>query len=151
MQSIYLFYVVVSILYVIWIYKVHKDLRSFSPYYPISPGEAAGFYFIPILNIYWQFHVPVKLASFLKKQSLTSGYGTTFAVLWPIALLFGFIQNGLNLYKNYSNISIFLISDLFLVLFVIMLLRTNAMVIKSMEVLHAQHTEDSSEDTIAHI
>jgi hypothetical protein len=149
MLAVSMFYVIIAILYAIWIYKVHKDLKFFSPYYPVSPGEAVGFYFIPVLNIYWQFHVPAKIASFLKKQSLTSGYGTVFATLWPIALLLGLVHNGLNLYTNsdfYIDISAVFITDLLLVLFVFILLRTNAMVIKSVEVLHAQHTENVPEE-----
>jgi len=46
----------------VWLYKIHNEMLNHTGDRSISPGNAIGFLFMPILNIFWGiylvFHVP---------------------------------------------------------------------------------------------
>lgn len=51
------------IYFTIWAYQVHQDMRQLSGgTYPISPGKACGFCWIPFFNLYWIVYMPYKLS-----------------------------------------------------------------------------------------
>jgi len=40
-----------------WLYRRHQELaRSTNSTYPIGPGKAVGFHFVPVFNLYWAFY-----------------------------------------------------------------------------------------------
>jgi hypothetical protein len=58
------------IVWVIWIYRAHNDVRRFtSEQYSISPGLALGLCFVPLFNLFWQVYMPYRLAQFIEKES----------------------------------------------------------------------------------
>jgi hypothetical protein len=72
------------------IYRIHAVLRDITGgLYPISPGKAAGFHFIPFYNLFWIFHWTNTLADFLNANS-----AVRMRRVWPgIWLLVGFATN----------------------------------------------------------
>lgn len=51
------------IYFTIWAYQVHEDMQIHTNgAYPISPGKACGFCWIPFFNFYWIVYMPFKLA-----------------------------------------------------------------------------------------
>ena len=59
--------------YVYWcicIYQIHKILWNMADnVYPISPGRAVGFTFIPFYNLYWMFKWPSEIIHFVRSRS----------------------------------------------------------------------------------
>ncbi len=52
------------------LYKLHQSLRVMSDNcYPITPGKAVGFGFIPFFNLYWIFKWPAEILNFIKLRS----------------------------------------------------------------------------------
>jgi len=55
-----------------WLFCIHRLHRIISEAtnedYPITPGKASGFHFIPFYNIYWIFRWPSDLGDWLRKQ-----------------------------------------------------------------------------------
>jgi len=51
------------------LYKIHNTLFKITgDNYPITPGRALGFHFLPIYNIYWIFKWPAELARFINSR-----------------------------------------------------------------------------------
>lgn len=51
------------IYFTVWAYQVHHDMRQLTGgAYPISPGRACGFCWIPFFNLYWIVYMPYKLS-----------------------------------------------------------------------------------------
>jgi len=54
--------------WLVWVYQVHDEMRNLTGgWYPISPGKALGFCFIPFFNLYWFVHMPLTLANEVKR------------------------------------------------------------------------------------
>jgi hypothetical protein len=65
---------------VCWIYwlscvhRFHLVLNQMAPYvagqstYPITPGRAVGYHFLPFYNLYWIFKWPSTLANYLRQD-----------------------------------------------------------------------------------
>lgn len=70
--------------FVCWIYwlscvhRFHRILNQIAPYvggqstYPITPGRAVGYHFIPFYNFYWVFKWPLEISRFVRGQSPVS-------------------------------------------------------------------------------
>lgn len=64
-----------------WIYwlscvqRFHAILNQLAPYavgqstYPITPGRAVGYHFIPFYNFYWVFKWPLEISRFVQESS----------------------------------------------------------------------------------
>jgi hypothetical protein len=64
-----------------WIYwlscvqRFHTILNQLAPYavgqstYPITPGRAVGYHFIPFYNFYWIFKWPLEISRFVQESS----------------------------------------------------------------------------------
>jgi hypothetical protein len=62
------------LLWLFWLAGVHKDIRFLTAgHYEVSPAKAAGFFFIPIFNVFWVIFVPAKLAGAVNKQLQAAG------------------------------------------------------------------------------
>ncbi len=56
------------IYWLVWIGIVHGEMRNYTGgQYPISPGKAVGFCFIPFFNLYWFVYVNYRLAQEVEK------------------------------------------------------------------------------------
>jgi len=71
------------------LYRIHKILQIASDSeYPITPGKAVGFNFIPFYNIYWIFKWPNEIARFVNKRNPQKRIPMG---LWGIIFLIGAI------------------------------------------------------------
>jgi len=94
--------VTVNIYWVVWLYRVVRDIRKFAPdALAFTPGKAVGFLFIPFFNIYWVVNVlraVTRTIATLTKQlqaqhpSLDSNYAGPVVML---LIAVGFIFNSL--------------------------------------------------------
>jgi S1-C subfamily serine protease len=51
------------------VHRFHRILRELSATkYPISPGRAVGYHFIPIYSLYWIFKWPIEFSKFINSQ-----------------------------------------------------------------------------------
>jgi uncharacterized protein with PQ loop repeat len=50
------------------VYRIHKVLREMDSLYPISPGAAAFFHFIPLYNLIWPFRWASTLTEFINNR-----------------------------------------------------------------------------------
>ena len=50
------------------VYKMHKQISNHVNDYPISPGKAVGFHFIPFFNLYWIFKWPSEIANLVNDR-----------------------------------------------------------------------------------
>jgi hypothetical protein len=54
--------------------RFHSILNQLShvaraPAYPITPGQAVGYHFMPVYNLYWVFKWPLELSRFLRAHT----------------------------------------------------------------------------------
>ncbi|BAB06648.1 DUF4328 domain-containing protein [Halalkalibacterium halodurans] len=96
-------YYILLVLYLIWVYKVHVDFNNLFLDYPITPGKAVGFYFIPIFNFYWLFNIPMKISNKLKHDPVTADDGKRFSAMWPFAMGLYFIDSFIDNYMFKAN------------------------------------------------
>jgi hypothetical protein len=60
--------------------------------YPITPGQAVGYHFIPFYNFYWVFKWPLEISRFVRENSSLSMIS---GGVMGLALLFGLILSRL--------------------------------------------------------
>lgn len=90
-----------------WIYwlscvhRFHRVLNQLSPYvagqstYPITPGQAVGYNFIPFYNLYWIFKWPSTLATFLRESlSVNVASGGFLGLVLFLGLLLARVIDG---------------------------------------------------------
>lgn len=89
------------IYFTVWVYQVHDEMRRFTDgAYPISPGQACGFCWIPLFNLYWLVYMPWVLANQINAYS---GHGTKrvnaggVIALSILAVIPGVLVGGLSL------------------------------------------------------
>lgn len=85
-----------SVYWLIWILVVHREMALFTAgQYPVSPGQAVGFCFIPFFNLYWIIWMPHRLARELDSTLGPGRISPARVMLWQIlsllpgGLLFG--------------------------------------------------------------
>ena len=65
---------VMFIYWLVWVYKVHDEIRRYTGgRHSVSPGQALGFSFIPLFNLFWNIYMPYQLA--VTVQNLKGGQG----------------------------------------------------------------------------
>ena len=65
-----LFRLAFVIYYCMLIYRIHKIVaEQTNNEYPITPGKAVGFLFIPFFNIYWLFKWHIEMAKYVNSKS----------------------------------------------------------------------------------
>ncbi len=65
-----IFELVLFIYWLICIHRIHKVLlEATDGTYPIRPGRAVGFHFLPFYNIYWIFKWPSEVVKFININS----------------------------------------------------------------------------------
>ena len=86
-----LIWYVACILFLIWIFKVHADLKKINPEYRISPGGSLARILIPFYNIYGDWSVFSTMADYFKEQNTIRNIGKRLALMIPFfyILLFG--------------------------------------------------------------
>lgn len=68
-----LVYIGVLIFWYACVYRLHKAIQhNLAHHYPITPGKAVGYHFIPLYNLYWIFKWPIEMAKFINSK-ISSG------------------------------------------------------------------------------
>ncbi|MCA0970882.1 DUF4328 domain-containing protein [Halobacillus litoralis] len=85
-----------SILFLVWIYRVHKDLQSLDSSYRISPGRALAQILIPIYNLYGLWNVYSTMADYFKEDEPTYEEGRKVGKVIPYYYSLFFITTIVN-------------------------------------------------------
>ncbi len=95
------------IFWCVCLYKIHKALLVMADnYYPISPGRAVGFGFLPIYSLYWMFKWPHELINFVKSRSnIKTQRPWMIGLLFLISGLTGIIHASLWFFINFGVLS----------------------------------------------
>jgi hypothetical protein len=139
-----MFVALVPIMYIIWMYKLHNDMRAMNDGYPVSAGTALLHLLIPLFNLYGIAKVHYTLAKNLGKNSLTSHLQKPIVrclILWYI---FHFLTSFITLSNNtllYGS-EILLIHDISLLLMHVFILLGYRYMSKGLHTLF-----DSSKET----
>jgi hypothetical protein len=87
------------IYWLVCIHRIHKILAELTRNkYPISPGEAAGYHFIPFYNLVWIFKWPIELSGYLNRRGRVKMIsGGLIGALLLVALLLRFLDGSLGM------------------------------------------------------
>jgi hypothetical protein len=82
-----------AVYFLVCLFQLHNRLQTATKgAYPISPGKAVGFHFIPFYNFYWIFKWPAEITKFINTQAKSKRYFTGMGGLCILgALLVGLI------------------------------------------------------------
>lgn len=75
--------IIYGIIFLIWIFNVHRDLQELDTSYPIKPGGAIARVLIPFYNIYGLWNIYSTMADYFKANVTNSGSGTKLAKYIP--------------------------------------------------------------------
>jgi hypothetical protein len=101
-----LYYLVVLVMALVWLHKVHHDLRSLYGSYSITPGEALARFMIPFYNLWGIGNTLTTMASQFKSETLTAANGQSLASFVPFlyaTLIFSNFLNRLALQQAFSS------------------------------------------------
>lgn len=59
--SLFLFIITIGVYFPFWLYRTVRDLKNNYNEIPYTPGQAVGYMFIPVFNIYWMFNIIISL------------------------------------------------------------------------------------------
>ncbi|MFD1019811.1 hypothetical protein [Thalassobacillus hwangdonensis] len=93
----FVFYFIQGILFLIWLYKVHKDLNAMDSYYPVSPWGSFARVIVPVYNLYGLWNVYATMYRHFKQYDRTEHIGQKLYVYLPIFYI-GFW--GTNIFNN---------------------------------------------------
>jgi hypothetical protein len=81
------------------IYKMHKILNQIAPHgYPVTPGEAVGKHFIPILNAIWVFQWPSEMSQYINGRGrVRMMSGKLIGLLLLLSALLRFVDGAVGL------------------------------------------------------
>lgn len=96
----FILWIITLFIYLIWIYKVHKDLRKLNPEYPIKPGGALARVLIPIYNLYGMWNVFSTMVDFFKNHAMTESYAKSLKTLIPFYYILFFVTGTLQRMMN---------------------------------------------------
>lgn len=68
-------WILTGILFFVWLYKVHKDVREMEPIHPVTPGWSVASFMIPLYNLYGIWNVFWKLSTFFINSGKDAGEG----------------------------------------------------------------------------
>ncbi|TYR74575.1 hypothetical protein FZC79_13955 [Rossellomorea vietnamensis] len=76
--------IIYTIIYLVWLYRVHNYLQEMDPSYPITPGGALARVMIPLYNLYGVWNVYSTMANHFKKKPSISEIGMRLSKYVPI-------------------------------------------------------------------
>ena len=91
--------------------RMHKVLmEATDETYPVSPGKAVGFHFIPFYNLYWIIKWPMEIAKFVNVNLPASqkkvGLHTWGIILLLSAIIVANIDGGLSMVVDFTVLTI---------------------------------------------
>lgn len=119
-----------SIIFLVWLYKVHKDLHDLCPPYPISPGGALARVLIPFYNLYGMWNVFSTMAKEFKNHLSLQETGARLAKYIPYYYLLYLVTTILNTYlsrqpvvESYSSVWFisYVLDSVLLILYILMI------------------------------
>ena len=99
-QPIFLLIVIAAMAYWLFcVYKLHKIMNEIAPHgYGISPGEAVGKHFIPILNAIWVFQWPSEMTDYINQRGRVRIIsGKLIGLLLLLSVLLRFVDGAVGL------------------------------------------------------
>ncbi|QMV42489.1 hypothetical protein [Cohnella cholangitidis] len=88
-------YFIVLVIYLIWIYRVHVDLRDLFPFYSRTPGMSLACMMIPFFNFYGIPSTYYRMGQYMQRLPATLKQGRFISGLAaPLIILF-FVTSGL--------------------------------------------------------
>jgi hypothetical protein len=93
-----------SIYWLICIHRIHKILAQLTRnHYPITPGQAAGYHFIPFYNLVWLFKWPIELSEYINRHGRVKMIpGGLIGTLFLVALLLRFFDGSFGLLCTFA-------------------------------------------------
>jgi hypothetical protein len=92
-----MFVILIPIMYIIWMYKLHNDIRTINDSYPVSAGKALLHLLIPIFNLYGIAKVHYTFAKNLGQNSLTSHFKKPIVCCLILWYIFHFLTSFISL------------------------------------------------------
>lgn len=120
--------IIASIIYLVWIYKIHIDLNQLSIQYPISPSGAIFRIIIPLYNLWGMWNVYSTMAKHLETRFLTNFLAQRLSMYVPIFYITFIVSRVLDRAATNSTSGIlWLVSwagDLFLFIVYLLMVKT---------------------------
>ncbi len=91
------------VIYLVWLYKVHNDLREMNSSYPITPGGALRRVMIPFYNLYGLWNVYSTMATYFKESGSTHEAGKKLAIYTPIYYFLYIVTSSINSFLNMQS------------------------------------------------
>jgi hypothetical protein len=93
-----------SIYWLICIHRIHKILAQLTRNrYPITPGQAAGYHFVPFYNLVWIFKWPIELSEYINRHGRVKMIpGGLIGTLFLVALLLRFFDGSFGLLCTFA-------------------------------------------------
>lgn len=96
-------YLLGIVLWFRWVYQIHRFLRCIDSSYPISPGKAAGYQFIPFFSRYWDFKWTNRISDFVRRNAPGTKMSKGWLGLWLMfASLMLLFDKGLELFALFA-------------------------------------------------
>ncbi|MGD7023732.1 hypothetical protein ACQCVK_14115 [Rossellomorea vietnamensis] len=89
-----------TIIYLVWLYRVHNYLQYLDSSYPITPGGALARVMIPLYNLYGIWNVYSTMANHFKKKPSIREFGVRLARFVPVYYLLFLTTAILNSYLS---------------------------------------------------
>ncbi|GIO22254.1 hypothetical protein [Oceanobacillus sp. J11TS1] len=135
---------ITCIIYLIWIYKVHTDLRLLNPDYPITPLGSIARIIIPFYNLYGLWNIFSTMSRYFEEHNKTFNIGNRLGLIIPfyyILFLGTEILNRSIVASEVPNIHLFVISfilDLILVVIFYFMVKD---ILKALPIIQSELTE----------
>lgn len=91
-----------TVIYLVWLHKVHNDLREMDSSYPITPGGALARVLIPFYNLYGLWNVYSTMSTHFKESASSHEAGKKLAIYTPIYYFLYLITGFMNSYINWQ-------------------------------------------------
>ncbi|MCA0987330.1 hypothetical protein [Guptibacillus algicola] len=92
-----------TIIYLVWLHKVHNDLREMDSSYPITPGGALARVMVPFYNLYGLWNVYATMATHFKESASSHEAGKKLAIYTPIYYFLYLITGFMNSYISFQS------------------------------------------------
>ncbi|WP_270181178.1 hypothetical protein [Alkalihalobacillus sp. CinArs1] len=140
------------VLYLVWLYKVHNDLREMNASYPITPGGALARVMIPIYNLYGLWNVYATMAKYFKESSPAFEAGKKLAIYTPIYyflyVITSVINSSLNMQSDYDPFTfiwvVSYIGDAVLVFMFILIVKVVTTALMNLSEEHSNQDEEEN-------
>lgn len=97
--------IILNVLYLIWLFKVHKDFNKLDQSYPISPSGALARVLVPVYNIWGLWNVYSRMAVYLFPNTNSIELGKKLSKAIPFYYILLVVSRVLNQYLTRGTLS----------------------------------------------